>query len=139
MNSNSTKPTAAHGQSPQRHAAQPSWLPSPTPTKNDGPLSNLEPTAKPPSWLSSPTPQKSNASGNNLATNPAKPSATSQRDRLTNAQLQEIPLQRLRTLHDQIKAEAATAMRKASRLQREQVRIKRAINRKTQAEKQCAE
>lgn len=41
-------------------------------------------------------------------------------------------------MHDQIKAEAATAMRKASRLQREQIRIKRAINRKTQAEKQCA-
>jgi len=99
----------------------------------------LEPTAKPPSWLSSPTPPKSNASGNNSATNPAKPSANSQRDRLTNAQLQAIPLQRLRTMHDQIKAEAATAMRKASRLQREQIRIKRAINRKTQAEKQCAE
>lgn len=114
MNTSSTKPTATPGQSPQRHAAPPSWLPSPTPPK-------------------------SNASGSNSATNPAKPCANSQRDRLTNAQLQEIPLQRLRTLHDQIKAEAATAMRKASRLQREQVRIKRAINRKTQAEKQCAE
>ena len=114
MNSTSTKPTAAPGPSPRHHAAQPSWLPSPTPPK-------------------------SNACGSNSATNPAKPCASLPHDRLTNAQLQAIPLQRLRTLHDQIKAEAATAMRKASRLQREQIRIKRAITRKTQAETPCAE
>lgn len=113
-NSPSTKPTSTPGHATSHRAAPPSWLPSPTPTP-------------------------SNNCGRNSANPADKPCATSPpRDRLTNAQLDALPLQQLRNLHSKVKADADAAQRKTARLQRTQIRIKRAITRKAK-DQSCAE
>lgn len=113
-NSASTKPTSTPGHATSPRVAPPSWLPSPTPTP-------------------------SNNCGSNSARQADKPCANSPpRDRLTNAQLDALPLQQLRNLHRITKAHADDAQRKAARLQRTQIRIKRAITRKAK-DHPCAE